>query len=224
MPLDDTNDAVPPAEHPRVETTPHAHARSAEPLQTSTTTDRATVGQPPAREAMPLVGRRADSLVEPSQAIHGFLVDLIRRSNRGGCGSQATSHMAAPSVDEDVPRRTLVQVAIPLSDNNGTPFPKAMLQPIFDEIYQTHGGATVRPAFGVCSAAHGIDVDALADFEVWTARPDILVEQVERWREILDQREIVIRLIERVIFVSVVKPSALPVAANDDALLIVGDA
>jgi len=218
MPLDDTNDAVPPTKHPRVETTPRAHARSAEPHQTSTVTGRATVGQYPAPGGIPVLDR-ADTLPEPSQAIHALLVDLVRRADRNGRKQGATSSAVAPSVDEAAVRRTLVQVAIPLNDNHGLPFPKRVLQPIFDEIYDTHRGATIRPAFGVCPATRGVDVDSLADVELWTTAPERLVEQVGRWREELDQREIVVRIFDRVTFLSIVKPSESRVASNDNDLV-----
>jgi len=216
MPLDDTNDAVPPAEHPRVETTPRAHARPAEPPSTPLGTGRATAGQYPG--GIPVLDR-ADTLPEPSQAIHALLADLVRRADRKGRERGVTSSAVAPAVDEGPLRRTLVQVAIPLNDNHGVSFPKAVLQPIFDEIYDTHRGATVRPAFGVCPATRGVDVDSLADVELWTTAPERLVEQVGRWREELDQREIVVRIFDRVTFLSIVKPSETRVASNDNDLV-----
>lgn len=218
MPLDDTNDAVPPTKHPRVETTPRAHARSAEPPSTPLGTGRAAVGQYPAPGGIPVLDR-ADTLPEPAEAIHALLVDLVRRSHRKDLERRATSLAVAPSVDEGAARRTLVQVAIPLNDNHGAPFPQSVLQPIFDELYDTHRGATVRPAFGVCPATRGVDVDSLADVELWTTAPERLVEQVGRWREELDQREIVVRIFDRVTFLSIVKPSETRVASNDNDLV-----
>lgn len=219
MPLDDTNDAVPSTEHPHVETIPRARARSAEPLRTSTTTDRATVGQYPAQSGEPVWQSRTHTRPEPAGAIHALMVELVRRSHRRGCEPQSTPLTVTPSVDEGAAHRTLVQVAIPLNDNNGAPFPKSRLQPIFDEIYETHHGATVRPAFGVCLGTVGVDVDALADFEVWTTSPEVLVGQVGRWREALDQREIVVRVFDRVTFISIVKASDATVASNDNDLV-----
>jgi hypothetical protein len=99
-----------------------------------------------------------------------------------------------------------VSIALPLTDNAGEPFPLTLLRTVVGNVAAAHGGATLRPAFGLCLNNGAVEIDALMDVEVWTTRPEQITSRVGEWRRVLRQREIVVRVADLPALVSFAGP------------------
>lgn len=99
-----------------------------------------------------------------------------------------------------------VSIALPLTDNAGEAFPLTLLRTIVGSITAAHGGATLRPAFGLYLNNGKVEIDALMDVEVWTPRPEQVTSRAGEWRRVLRQREIVVRVADLPSLVSFTGP------------------
>ncbi len=213
MPPDDEHDDVPPTRLTPARLPSRNGTASAEHQLPPTSAGPHATGQgrqlPEASlPTQPALSKSKQATVEPLGFIRTLLADLDSCTAPAPASRlelAARNGEASGRLSRETTRHAAVSVALPVADQDGIPFSVVTLRAILAEILAVHGGATLRPAFGVCRARDRLEIDALIDIEIWTARVGPLIEQVTRWRKLLNQREIVVRVLNRIDFHSVVE-------------------
>lgn len=83
---------------------------------------------------------------------------------------------------------------LPMTDNDGRPFPASVLLPLLRDLLERMGGATFSEAVGVWRDRQGASYfDLVVAVEVWTHDRTSLHDFVRRARLVLEQDEIAIR-------------------------------
>lgn len=141
---------------------------------------------PPARTALSLLGALADALADEGVLIRGALA-------RNATPRAPVPTSVAVELVSEVP--FVARFEIPLTTNDGVPFPVAVLVPLLRDLYERMGGATVTNALGVWrDDAGAFCIDASLTVEVWTSDREGLVAFLGRVRRDLDQDAIALRI------------------------------
>lgn len=159
----------------------HAYRRGIAPRVRPTPTRR-----PSARTALSLLGALADALAAEGILIRGAL------ARNAALRAPSPTPVAVEGVSE-VP--FVARFEIPLTTNDGVPFPVAVFVPLLRDLYERMGGATVTEAVGVWrDDAGAFCLDASLTVEVWTSDREGLVAFLRRLRHDLDQDAVALRI------------------------------
>lgn len=139
---------------------------------------------------------------------------LAREGIRVG-GALARRHTAAVHVDPKAPSPQpdsgtdfVGRFEVPTTDNEGNPFPAALLVSLMRDLYDRMSGASFLEVAGIWRGDDGtFFVDLSIAVEVWTNDRARLIEFIERVRRLLGQKAIALR-IYRPEFVWINEPEA----------------
>lgn len=152
-----------------------------------------TMRVPPARPPGPPEGAALSFLRSLAEALDAEGVVI-----RGAFARAGGRTMAPPFVQPEGATNDAVYNArfeVPMTANDGTPFPVAVLLPILRDLYECTGGATVIDALGVWrDGPKAACFDVSLTVEVCTSDREGLVAFLKRVRRDLDQDAIVLRI------------------------------